>query len=328
MGGSAWSDDAYNDRKKVRAAAHTPVFAHDAAVRAGTAASALHTTLDPSGVKLRESRDSAAHPNSKAVAVFLDVTGSMAQVPKMIQAKLPSLMGLLIRKSYLADPHIMVGAIGDANSDKVPLQVGQFEAGIEIDNDISNIYMEGNGGGQNKESYELAMYFMARHTSIDCFEKRGEKGYLFILGDELFYPKIETKHVRKVFGEELSEPIATKQIVGELLQKYEVFFIIPNLTNHYDDEEIYMGWVKLLGERVLKLDDPNGVCELIASTIAVLEGTRDADSVVKDLKDAGTSKATVTAVSKALIPIYQRAGEKPTNLSVPSSGSPTGLTSV
>lgn len=41
------------------------------------------------------------------------------------------------------------------------------------------------------ESYELAMYFMARHTSIDCYEKRGKRGYLFMIGDELAYPKVK-----------------------------------------------------------------------------------------------------------------------------------------
>ena len=39
------------------------------------------------------------------------------------------------------------------------------------------------------ESYELAMYFMARHTALDCHEKRGKRGYLFIIGDEMAYPQ-------------------------------------------------------------------------------------------------------------------------------------------
>ena len=33
------------------------------------------------------------------------------------------------------------------------------------------------------------MYFMARHTSLDCHEKRGQRGYLFIIGDELRLPE-------------------------------------------------------------------------------------------------------------------------------------------
>ena len=58
----------------------------------------------------------------------------------------------------------MFGAIGDATCDRVPLQVGQFESDNRMDDDLGRIVLEGGGGGQQTESYELAMYFMARHT--------------------------------------------------------------------------------------------------------------------------------------------------------------------
>ena len=64
-----------------------------------------------------------------------------------------------------SDPQIMFGAIGDATCDRVPLQVGQFESDNRMDDDLGRIVLEGGGGGQMTESYELAMYFMARHTA-------------------------------------------------------------------------------------------------------------------------------------------------------------------
>src|SRR5207247_2068681 len=106
------------------------------------------------GKVMRESRDSTNHPESNAVIVLFDVTGSMGEVPRTIQRKLPSLMGLLLRKSYLTDPAILVGAIGDAYSDRVPLQIGQFESGIEIEDCLTNIFLEAGGGGQIHETYE------------------------------------------------------------------------------------------------------------------------------------------------------------------------------
>ena len=106
-------------------------------------------------------------------------------------------MGLLLRKGYLAHPQILIGGIGDATCDRAPLQVGQFESGIEIDEDLAKLWLEGGGGGQQTESYELAMYFMARHTSIDCLEKRGQRGYLFLIGDEMPYPKVKRKEVAR-----------------------------------------------------------------------------------------------------------------------------------
>ena len=70
----------------------------------------------------------------------------------------------------------MFGGIGDAQSDRVPLQVGQFESDNRMDDQLRTIFLEGNGGGQKSESYELATYFIARHTVTDAWEKRGRKG--------------------------------------------------------------------------------------------------------------------------------------------------------
>ena len=197
MGGSSYSSSVFDKTIGATTRAGRDPFAYSAAISSGSTAAVVHTDLDPSkpnkaGVIIRESRDSKAHPDSVAVAVLFDVTGSMREVPQTFVKKLGNLMSLLTKKGYLPDPHILFGAIGDAYSDEVPLQVGQFEAGNEMDDVLTKVYLEGNGGSQQTESYELAMYFMARHASMDCLEKRGRKGYLFILGDEL--PK---DHVNK-----------------------------------------------------------------------------------------------------------------------------------
>jgi len=56
----------------------------------------------------------AAQP--RAGAVLFDVTGSMGQVPRALQQKLPQLLGLLLRQGYVEHPQILFGAIGDATS--------------------------------------------------------------------------------------------------------------------------------------------------------------------------------------------------------------------
>src|SRR5436309_1730677 len=182
MGTTRWSDEHYHDLAKLRARAGRDAFEHDHAIRTGMVNRGVHQKMNPRGVQVRESRDSDAHPESHAIAVLFDVTGSMQKVPRILQQNLPRLMGLLIRKGYLEHPQILVGAIGDATCDTAPLQVGQFESGIEIEEDLGKLFLEGGGGGQLTESYELAMYFMSRHTSIDCWEKRRKRGYLFIIG--------------------------------------------------------------------------------------------------------------------------------------------------
>src|SRR5262249_14384559 len=186
------------------------------AVRTGAADQAVHPKMNPRGVKVRESRDSAAHPESHAVAVLFDVTGSMQSVPRVLQAHLPQLMGLLIRKGYLDHPQILTGAIGDATGDAARLQVGQFESGIEIEEDLGRLSLEGGGGGHITESYELALYFMARHTAMDCYEKRNRRGYLFVIGDEIPYPKVKRQEVRAFIDDGLQTSLPVEEVVAEL----------------------------------------------------------------------------------------------------------------
>jgi hypothetical protein len=164
MGSGRWSTNVYDAAARYRAVTGASAFAYS-----DGGARDVHPQLDPSGIR-RESRDSDEHPRSLAVAVLFDVTGSMRQVPRALQAKLPQLLGLLLRQGYADHPQILFGAIGDATCDRVPLQIGQFESDNRMDDDLGRIVLEGGGGGQKTESYELAMYFMARHTSIDCHQ--------------------------------------------------------------------------------------------------------------------------------------------------------------
>lgn len=300
MGSTRWSDDHYNERAQLRAAAGKDAFEYDHAIKNGEVECRVHPKMNPWGVKIRESRDSDAHPESHAVGVLFDVTGSMQTVPRILQENLPRLMGLLLRKGYLDHPQILIGAIGDATCDTAPLQVGQFESGIEIEEDLGKLYLEGGGGGQVTESYELAMYFMARHTSIDCLEKRGRRGYLFIIGDEAPYPRLKRKEVEKCLGYRPQADIPTEELIAELERVFDVYFVLPKMTQHWDNASVHRRWVGLLGQNVLRLEDPSGICELIASTIGLAEGKADLESLADDLKESGSSESVVQAVGKAV----------------------------
>lgn len=300
MGGSSYSDDFYNDRVADRAATGTPTFSHDHDIKVGKAAATAHSALDPKGVT-RESRDSDAHPESTAIGVVFDVTGSMARVPITLQKKLPQLMGLLLRKGYIPDPQILFAAVGDFTSDKVPLQVGQFESGIEMDDDITKIYLEGGGGGSKEESYLDALYFFAKHTSTDCFEKRGKKGYLFLIGDEKPYPKVSKAELLSIFGDTVQDDLTAQQVVALAAEKWEIFFVIPNGTSYYSEPWLKDTWAGLINpEHVLKLEDPDAVCEAIGVAIGLLEGTATADGMAADLKDVGAHGSIVDAATSAL----------------------------
>lgn len=325
MGGSSWSTADYTQRKTFRATNNQPTFQHHAKVTAGLAP-AVHDDLNVFGPKKRESRDSAAHPTSRAVVFLLDETGSMREVPKTIQGKLPTLMTLLLTKGFLPHPHLLIGGIGDAgfgHNEKAPLQISQFEADIKIEESITNLFLEGNGGGNGYESYDLAMYYIARHTSIDCFEKRGQKGYCFIVGDERIYPKVDKDVIKKFLGEDIEADIPAADLVKELTTRYEVYFIQPAMTSYYKQDSYTNCWKELLGERLVFLDDPALICETIAGLIAINEGF-DIDSVSKDLSSTGLNANGVRTVSTAIASVTP--GKSIAKVS--GSGKPSGLVNV
>lgn len=293
MGSGLWSCDVYTAAAHWRAAHGASAFAYN-----DSGARRVHQALNPHGVTVRESRDSAEHPESVAIAVLLDVTGSMRHVPRSLQEKLPQLLGLLLRKEYVRDPQIMFGAIGDATCDRVPLQIGQFESDNRMDDDLGRIVLEGGGGGQKTESYELAMYFMARHTAIDCLEKRGKRGYLFLIGDEMAYPRVKRAEVRNIIGEGLQANIPLADITSELTMMWDTYYILPEGASYARDRGVLNFWRTLLGQNVIELADLDAVCETIAVTIGLGEEAIGLSDGLADLADVGSAAGPV--VSKAL----------------------------
>lgn len=336
MGGGAWSDKDYTDRAAHRVAKGVLAFAYSASTsRAAPADRKAHATMTALGVKVRECRDSAEHPNSNGIVIWLDVTGSMAEVPVVMQQQLPKLLGLLIRKNYITDPQILIGAVGDANSDDVPLQMGQFESDIRIEENLTNLFLEGNGGGHGRESYDLAIFSTARHTEMDCFEKRGRKGYCFIIGDERLYDCVSKSFVKDLIGDGLEADIPTEVIIKELQEKYNVYFIIPSMTSgfagHHADSALVKHWQGFLGQNVLELSTPETICELIAGVIGLSEGTVDQDELAAHFADVGAGATAITAVTTELSKVTPGTGiakMKGSEVAIGSSGAASGVTTI
>ncbi|MGK8512465.1 hypothetical protein ACRS5S_32140 [Nocardia asiatica] len=300
MGYGHWDDSAYHAAKTFRAARGINDFGYTAQLRAGSHANwRAHPMLDPLGVTVRECRDSAEHGNSLPIAVLFDVTGSMGRVPRIMQDKLGTLHGLLRRKGYAEDPQILFGAIGDADTDRVPLQIGQFESDNRMDEQLRAVFLEGGGGGQKSESYELAAYFLATRIATDAWEKRRKKGYLFLIGDELNKPRLASRHIRAIIGDNVRQDISVESVYRELAERWHVHYILPDQSSYFHDPEIAEHWRGLLGQNFLRLDDPAAVCELIALTIGLAEGRVDLSDGLADLRDVG-SVAEAASVGKAL----------------------------
>lgn len=289
MGGSSWSSSAYSNLRADYSTKSTKqIFTNDK----------VDNAMNPKGVKFRESRDSDAHPLSHAIMVMLDTTGSMGIIPeRLVREKLGDLMATLLTHGT-KDAHVLFGGINDHFWSNTPLQVGQFEAGTEeLNKWLSGLWLEGGGGGQSMESYLLAWLFAGRHTSIDCFEKRNEKGFLFTIGDEWTHPQLASDHVEQIMGYKPEAALTAEQLLTEAQRMYHVFHLHCLQGSDGRNTNVQEHWKHLLGERVIMVEDYNNIAEIIASTVAVVLGA--------DLKNviAGFDDHTAKVVGNALIKV-------------------------
>ncbi len=266
--------------------------------------SKLHQSLDPNGVKIRESRDSKDNPEATAVILGLDVTGSMGMLATvMAKEGLNALCKALYEKQPVSDPHIMCMGIGDLETDQAPLQASQFEADLRILEQLELLWLEGGGGGNHYESYTLPWYFAAEHTSIDCFEKRKKKGYIFTIGDENPTPVLEAHRLEKILGYKPEGNLTAKELLKKVSKTYEVFHLMVEEGSHYrrHGAQVKGAWQELLGQRAISLPDHRMMAETIVSIIQVHEG-EDVATVAKawDDKTAAIISTSIGSYNRKL----------------------------
>ncbi|PPD55278.1 MAG: hypothetical protein CTY12_01335 [Methylotenera sp.] len=263
----------------------------------------LHPDLNPLGVVVRESRDSDLNPESTAIIVDVDVTGSMGMLADyFIKEGLGELFKHIYDRKPVTDPHVMFMATGDAYYDQSPLQVSQFEADISIAKQLEKVHIEHGGGGNGFESYELPWYFAAFHTSIDCFEKRNKKGYLFTIGDEETPPCVKASQVARFIGASPEQDIDIKDMYETVSKMYNVYHIMVAEGQHCrgrNADKVRSDWTNLIGENAIWLTDHTKLSEVIESIIEVNEG-RTVDSVTNSW--SGDTSLVVKTAIQSLTP--------------------------
>lgn len=252
-------DDAISALSSVRDSTRSFAYSEQA-TRSG--AGRTHGSLDPKG-KTRECLDTEAMPNVTPIAFAMDVTRSRGKDAQIVHSQLLPMLGAMYLSGSVNDPQLMFAAIGDAKSDRAPLQVGQFESDDRMDADLERFWLEEGGGGTGQESYELFAYFAARRTAVDAIDKRGEKGFCFIVGDEAPYPTVSREEVKRIIGDELSEDIPTADIFAELQRRYRTYLIYPGkpMADRKDDIDAE------IRQRLLKAGGRFENCSIRASLI-------------------------------------------------------------
>lgn len=245
MGGGSWTSERFRDystsrSRGVDSTTGRVILSDD--VTQNYTQRGLAKELNPFNVK-RECRDSEEHPNTVPVILALDVTGSMGKAANEVAAELNNIMTELYEK--VANVEFMIAAIGDFSYDDAPLQVSQFESDIRIAEQLDKVYFERGGGPNDWESYSAIWKFAAERTELDCW-KRGKKGIIITMGDEILNPYIDNDKYEDAVKQSLMAcGFDTKKIYEAVKDKYDLYHIN---VDHRSYKPSLSSWYKVLGK--------------------------------------------------------------------------------
>ena len=284
MGGSSYDRDVYSSSSS---GAWSGNFGSDAAKSAFRSTS-LEDSLFPHG---RTLKSNARVP----ILVMLDVTGSNIDFARIVYDKMPMFYGQIEQQNYLDDFDVAICAVGDAYSDRYPLQIPEFGKGIEIDSWLTKLVLEGCGGGQKCESYELAAYYLAKH-----FEFREDaEPIVFFLADESPYAEVSASQVRRYVDDEPVEdqkPFAT--LAARLRNR--LFLILNPYCGGYKDEDIYSDWRRVVDpEHIVRFDcgQEKSIVDTLLGIIALSYGSRSIAGYKDDMVARGQTQERIAAVT-------------------------------
>jgi hypothetical protein len=117
------------------------------------------------------------------------------------------------------------------------------------------------------------------------------------------WDKLDVRTLKDLLGYAQGEEVTDVQLLEEAQRLYNVYHIHINEASYRDDPQVLGYWRKMLGERLIVLNDYNAVCETIATLIAVQHGVDIADVTSKfDSKTAGlVTTALATVVTGSIV---------------------------
>ena len=138
----------------------------------------------------------------------------------------------------------------------------------------------------NGESYLLPWIIAGNHTSIDSYEKRNQKGFLFTVGDEPTLSRISKETLTNLTGVKYERDYTWQEAYELACEKYHVFHI--HHGGGYYDEVVKKQMKEFLRDNLI-VCKPEEVVESIC------------DAMGKTLKGFATEEIS-TKVSEETIP--------------------------
>lgn len=355
MGSSPFDPGLYRSAASAHAAAGT-TRARSAAAAATRDYSNIAECLDPRKLKngIRECCYAPGFTDAAGIIVSIDGTGSMQDVPKDIQKALPDLIGLLVEPDKdtgipITDRPNVMFMIHDDEFYKpgAVFQMSQFETGAkELLDSLNEMIIPGDGGGNNGESYAISVYAAARHTRLESFEQRGEKGFFFLIGDEPPCPAgvhgrepgdptvlgVTAALAKELFGDTIQGAVSMLELLKEVHVKYHVYLIRPGHTNHGTTPAVKKLWADLFKkaginpQNILEIPETEAIVPTIALTVGGHLGA-DHDSMVSVLRTkgvAGTDSAAGATEALVHVGAGAAAGSASGALATTDGGSPGG----
>lgn len=253
--------------------------------------------FNPAKFALRESRD-AGKGMPVPFMIGSDVTGSMGKVADhVLRHSLHKTVTELFERGVVPDPQVLLAAIGDAESDDAPLQVGQFEGNVLLAAaQAEKFWIEGGGGANAGESYLMLPLLAAMKTSTDAAEIHHRKGYVFTIGDEPPLDGVTRAQAAKFLGLDLQANLSGRDIVEMVSRNWHYFHIV--LINEgackYSRSRVLETWNRILPGNTIELQALDNLAETIVSLIQVTEGAS------KDVVAASWSGGTELVVANAI----------------------------
>ncbi|MDR0979367.1 MAG: hypothetical protein LBL91_05560 [Lachnospiraceae bacterium] len=288
MGGESYGRDVYSSYSTSNGSGSSSSWGASSIAAAKISSTKLDSSMNPTGKNLRST-------TKNPIIIVLDETGSNIDLARLLYDKLPMFYGQIEQKKYFDDFDISICAVGDAYTDSYPLQVSPFAKGIELDSYMEKLVLEGGGGGNNGESYELMAYYLTEKTEF----APGAKPIVFFIGDEPYHPKVNKGQAEK-FDLPFTEPIDP---FPNLRKKFNdnVYMLLNRFCGRDSfDSKALSQWTKALApEHLIKISEEKAVVDLMLGILALL-AKRSLKTYAIDMQGRGQTIQRIEGVTKAL----------------------------